>query len=79
MIVGNGAKVRRSVIGVGCKIGRNVAIFNSILLEGVEIKDNCRINESVLGLGTVIGENAQIKGTYSESKCRVADSVKMDG
>ena len=54
-MVGNSSKIRRSVIGANCKVGKNVEIFNSILLEGVEIKDNCKINESVLGAGTVVG------------------------
>ena len=49
------------------------------MLDGVEIKDNCKINECVLGVGTVIGENVQIKNTYSEYGCRVADSLKIEG
>lgn len=78
-IVGITSKIRRSLIGANCKIGKNVEIFNSILLDGVEIKDNCKINECVLGVGTVIGENVQIKNTYSEYGCRVADSLKIEG
>ena len=41
--VGNGAVIRRSLVGANCKIGKNVELFNCILLEGVEVKDNCRI------------------------------------
>lgn len=78
-VVGNGAKIRRSVIGPGCRIGKNVELFNSIILENVELKDNCKITESVLGMGTIIGANAQVKSTYSESGCRVADSGKVEG
>lgn len=33
--VGSGAVLRRSIVGAGCKIGKNVELFNSILLEGV--------------------------------------------
>lgn len=77
--IGNGAKIRRSVIGANCRIGKNVELFNSILLEGVEIKDNCKVSDSVLGAGTVVGESAQVKGTYSEGGCRVADSLKIEG
>jgi ADP-glucose pyrophosphorylase len=79
VVLGANSKVRRSVILPGCKIGKNVELFNCVLMENVEIKDNCRVHESVLGAGTVVGENAQVKGTYSESGCRVADSLKVDG
>jgi NDP-sugar pyrophosphorylase family protein len=76
-VMGPGGKIRRCLIGPGCRIGKNVELFNSILLENVELKDNCKITESVLGAGTSVGENAQIKSTYSESGCRVADSLKL--
>lgn len=78
-MLGNGSKVRRSLIGSGCRIGKNVELFNSILLDKVELKDNCKINDSVLGVGTVIGENAQVRSTYSESGCRVVDAAKVEG
>lgn len=71
-------KIRRSVIGPGCRVGKNVELFNSILLENVELKDNCKITECVLGAGTSVGEGAQLKSTYSERGCRVADSLKME-
>jgi NDP-sugar pyrophosphorylase family protein len=71
-------RIRRSCIGAGCKIGKNVEIINSILLDGVEVKDNCRITESVLGSGCSIGEGVSIKSTYAEAGCRVADGASIE-
>jgi NDP-sugar pyrophosphorylase family protein len=72
------ARIRRSCIGAGCKIGKNVEILSSIILDNVELKENCRIVDSVLGSGCVIGEGVSIKGTYAESGCRVADGASLE-
>lgn len=53
-------------------------ILSSILLDNVELKDNCRIVDSVLGSSCVIGEGVSIKGTYAESGCRVADGASLE-
>lgn len=54
-VIGNEAVIRRSIVGANCKIGKNVELFSCILLDGVEVKDNCKIRDSVLGIGTVVG------------------------
>lgn len=43
------------------------------------MRENSKVRESVLGVGTVVGEGAQVKGTYSEGHCRVADSLRVEG
>jgi NDP-sugar pyrophosphorylase family protein len=63
--IGINARIRRSCIGAGCKIGKNVEILSSILLDNVELKDNCRVVDSILGSGCSIGEGVSIKSTYA--------------
>ena len=76
--LGAGTKVRRSCVGGGCRIGKNVDLLNCVLLSGVEIRDNVKISDSVIGKGTYIGEGAVIRNTYCESGCRVADGAKLE-
>lgn len=38
-LIGPSCKIRRACIGSHCKIGKNVEILNSIILDNVEIKD----------------------------------------
>lgn len=77
-VIGASGRLRRTCIGAGCKIGKNVEIINSILLDNVEIKDNCKISESILGSGCIIGEGVTIKSTYAEGGCRVPDGATIE-
>jgi NDP-sugar pyrophosphorylase family protein len=38
-VIGEGTKIRRSIIEEGCKIGKDVDIINSVIMSGVHIKD----------------------------------------
>ncbi|CAK70943.1 unnamed protein product (macronuclear) [Paramecium tetraurelia] len=50
------------VIGAGCDIGEGVRIKNSILLDGVEVKNFSFISNSIICYNTIIGYWCRIEG-----------------
>ncbi|OBA28120.1 hypothetical protein HANVADRAFT_22115 [Hanseniaspora valbyensis NRRL Y-1626] len=59
------SNVKKSLIGDNCKIGKKSKIIGSILLDNVEIDDNCIIENCI------IGYNARIKRKSKLVNCHV--------
>lgn len=59
------SNVKKSLIGSNCKIGKKSKIIGSILLDNVEIDDNCIIENCI------IGYNARIKRKSKLVNCHV--------
>ncbi|XBW35850.1 hypothetical protein QEN19_001422 [Hanseniaspora menglaensis] len=59
------SNVKKSLIGKNCKIGKKTKIIGSILLDNVEVDDNCIIENCI------IGYNAKIKRKSKLVNCHV--------
>jgi translation initiation factor eIF-2B subunit epsilon len=46
--IGDQCKILNSVIGVGCKIGKNVVINGSYIWDNVIIEDGCKVSYSLI-------------------------------
>lgn len=46
------------------RIGTNVKIINSVILDNVNIKDKCHIQNSVIGHNCIIYEKSQLKDCF---------------
>ena len=61
-------KVVHSVISVGCSIGKNVLIEDSVVMPGVVIEDGAIIRHAILGEGSKVGKNAVVGGAFAEGE-----------
>lgn len=63
-IIGEGSniygKVYNSVIGCGVTIGKDTVIRDSIIMNQVDIGDNCEINKAIIAEETVISDKVRI-------------------
>lgn len=71
--------MRRSIVAGGCKIGKNADIVNSIILEKVEIEDNCKIIDSVVGGSAYIREQSNINSCQLAPNCHVYRQTTLEG
>ena len=61
-------KVVHSVISVGCSIGKNVLIEDSVVMPGVVIEDGAIIRHAILGEDSRVGKNAVVGGAFAEGE-----------
>lgn len=40
--------IKRSVLGAMCKLGSNVKIINSVLMDGVEVETGCHLQNCII-------------------------------
>ncbi|XP_055585994.1 translation initiation factor eIF-2B subunit epsilon [Uranotaenia lowii] len=52
--------VESSVLGSGCRIGKNCKISNCFLMDGVEIGDGCELEYCIIGVNAKIGQGCQL-------------------
>ena len=77
--VEEGATIENSVVGVRCRIGRNVTIRNSIVMgcdfyqSPDEIAANVAAGLPPLG----IGENTLIEGAIVDKNCRIGRNARV--
>lgn len=79
------SNVKKSLIGFNCKIGKKVKITGSIILDNVEIEDNCIIENCIIGYDSIIKKkskmvNCQVEGGYviPESSMFKGEMLKRD-
>lgn len=79
------SNVKKSLIGFNCKIGKKVKITGSIILDNVEIEDNCIIENCIIGYDCIIKKkskmvNCQVEGGYviPESSMFKGEMLKRD-
>ena len=58
-------KVKHSVISVGCTIGKDVLIEDSVVMPGVVIEDGAIIRHAILGENSKICKNAVVGGAFA--------------
>ena len=75
-LIGDGAVIENSVIGVRCRIGRNVTIRNSILMgaDFYESRDQLDANDRP---PLEIGEGTLIEGAIVDKNCRIGRNVRI--
>ena len=58
-------KVIHSVISVGCFVGKNAVIEDSVVMPGVVIEDGAIVRHAILGEGSKVGKNAVVGGAFA--------------
>ena len=61
-------KVIHSVISVGCFVGKNAVIEDSVVMPGVVIEDGAIVRHAILGEGSKVGKNAVVGGAFAEGE-----------
>lgn len=77
VIVGEGAVIENSVIGLRCRIGANTVIRDSILM-GADFyqTDDEVAAERTQGIPAIgVGDNARIEGAIIDKNCRIGNGV----
>ena len=49
--LGDKCSVKRSVLGANCRLGANVKIINSVLMDGIVVDDGCHVQNSIVCSG----------------------------
>ena len=78
-MVEDGAVIENSVIGLRCRVGRNVTIRNSILMgnDYYEASDSLAHNESHDAPPLGVGEGVHIENAIVDKNCRIGRGVKI--
>jgi glucose-1-phosphate adenylyltransferase len=71
--IGQGTRVVSSVVGLRCRIGRNVEIRDSVLM-GADYYEESPATETPLQ----IGDGAVVRGTIVDKNCRIAPGVRVE-
>ena len=61
-------KVVHSVISVGCTIGKDVIVEDSVVMPGVVIEDGAIVRHAILGEGSKVCKNAVVGGAFGEGE-----------
>jgi len=79
-IIADAAALKRCIVGVRCRIGRNTRITNTVLIGADALESDERrarnAAEGVVDLG--IGENCVITGAIVDKDCRIGNNVVID-
>ncbi len=72
-----GAVIERSVIGLRCRIGRNVTIRDSVIMgaDYYETPEEMRQEGQTIPLG--IGDGTSIEGAIIDKNCRIGRDVRI--
>jgi len=60
--------VRHSVISVGCSIGKNAVVEDSVVMPGVTIESGAIVRHAILGENSRICRNAVVGGAFAEGE-----------
>ncbi|KAL8969406.1 MAG: hypothetical protein Q9183_002011 [Haloplaca sp. 2 TL-2023] len=78
--IAEGATLRESTLGRGCRIGRNVVVEGSYLWSDVVVGENSTIKNAILANGVVIGNGCSIdSGALISYNVRIADGTTISG
>lgn len=79
-VIGEGSVIENSVIGLRCKIGRNVTIVNSILMGADLYQTDSEIAEDqTAGLPPIgVGDYSYLDGVIVDKNCRIGQGVHME-
>ena len=60
--------VKHSVISIGCTIGKNALVEDSVVMPGVVIEDGAIVRHAILGENSRVGKNAVVGGAFAEGE-----------
>ncbi|MDO5401710.1 MAG: glucose-1-phosphate adenylyltransferase [Eubacteriales bacterium] len=60
--------VRHSVISVGCSIGKDAIVEDSVVMPGVTIEAGAIVRHAILGENSKVGKNAVVGGVFAEGE-----------
>ena len=61
-------KVVHSVISVGCTIGKDAVVEDSVVMPGVVIEDGAIVRHAILGEGSKVCKNAVVGGAFADGE-----------
>ena len=56
--------VKHSIISIGCTIGKDAVVEDSVVMPGVEIEDGAIVRNAILGENSKICKNAVVGGAF---------------
>jgi glucose-1-phosphate adenylyltransferase len=76
-VIEAGAVIERSVVGLRCRIGRNVTIRDSVIMgaDYYESPEEMKLEGQTIPLG--IGERTTIEGAIIDKNCRIGRNVRI--
>ena len=63
--------IKRSVLGAMCKLGSNVKIINSVLMDSVIVHDGCHLQNCIVCTGAQLQARAPGGSSYAYGASRV--------
>ena len=80
-VIGEGSVIENSVIGLRCKIGKNVTIAKSILMGADNYQTDSEIQaESSSGIPQIgVGDGSLLDGVIVDKNCRIGEGVHVRG
>ncbi len=73
-VVASSAVVTRSVLGPGCRIGRNARVRDSVVFSRAVVGNGATISGSIVGASAVVGDAASVSGLSV-----LGNEVEVDG
>ena len=79
-VIGEGSVIENSVIGLRCKIGRNVTILNSILMGADYYQTDSELQaDQTAGRPAIgFGDYSYLDGVIIDKNCRIGQSVHIE-
>ncbi len=79
-VIGEGSVIENSVVGLRCKIGRNVTILNSILMGADYYQSDSELEaDRTEGRPTIgFGDYSYLDGVIVDKNCRIGQSVHIE-
>lgn len=78
-VVGENSTISRSVVGKRCRIGQNVCIVGSYLMDGVVVEDGCTVTTSVVDKDVVISNSSKVSGAIIGAGVKLPVSSTVEG
>ena len=60
--------MRHSVVSVGCTIGKDALVEDSVLMPGVVVEDGAIVRHAILGESSKVCRNAVVGGAFAEGE-----------
>ena len=76
--IDEGSVIENSVIGLRCRIGKNVTIRNSVIMGADYYQDQCKELDQDDRPPIGIGDGAYIDGAIVDKNCRVGKGARIE-
>jgi len=78
--IADGARVERSVLGVGSMIETGAVVVDSVLMEGSHVAANAKVVGSIMGPQSTVGQRGDVRPvSVLGPGCMVASGTLVDG